>query len=124
MAVDVKHVRTLRRPITLSELRAFQEGPLKEMKLLTNSRLSCQPVTPAEWEFVLGLEDQEPQAPPPKAKKPKGKAAAGGAKRGKAAAEEEEAEEGGEEEEEEAKAKAKPKRAAPAAKRAKKGEQP
>jgi len=50
------------RQITLEELKAFKEGPLKEMALFRTTRLSVQPVTAAEWEFILGLEDQAPGA--------------------------------------------------------------
>lgn len=73
-------VRKLGRQISLEELKshAGPGGPLASMALFKYGRLSVQPVSAAEWEFVLGLEGQP--APQPAAK---GKAAA---KRGVAAA--------------------------------------
>ena len=54
VAVDVQYVRDLRRPVTLSEMRKTDE--LDGMVLLRKgSRLSVQPVTPAEWKLVLAL---------------------------------------------------------------------
>ncbi len=40
-------------PITLE--RCKQESALKDMVLLNNSRLSVQPVTPAEWAHICAL---------------------------------------------------------------------
>eukprot|EP00899_Mesostigma_viride_P025859 jgi/Mesvir1/6458/Mv19537-RA.1 len=54
--VDVKAVRELKRFIPLEELKKHKSGPLATMALLTSSRLSVQPVKPAEWDFVLSLE--------------------------------------------------------------------
>ncbi|CAN7998870.1 unnamed protein product [Ixodes hexagonus] len=62
--VDVKFVRKFARPITLPELKRLHEqhaaanekGPLANMALLTRSRLSVQPVTAEEWNFILSLE--------------------------------------------------------------------
>ncbi|CAN8003563.1 unnamed protein product [Ixodes pacificus] len=62
--VDVKFVRKLTRPVTLPELKKLHEqhaassekGPLANMALLTRSRLSVQPVTEGEWNFILSLE--------------------------------------------------------------------
>jgi predicted RNA-binding protein with PUA-like domain len=54
----------LARQITLQELRAHHQqhagagGPLAAMALFNRPRLSVQPVTAAEWEFVLSLEEQ------------------------------------------------------------------
>ncbi|RDD46601.1 Thymocyte nuclear protein 1 [Trichoplax sp. H2] len=65
--VDVKYVRDLKRFISLSELKSYHEkhktndGPLKNMRLFTNRRLSVQPVTDEEYEFILSIEDQEPK---------------------------------------------------------------
>jgi predicted RNA-binding protein with PUA-like domain len=53
-------VRGLRRPITLEELKSHKGGPLSSMALFTTARLSVQPVSRQEWDFVLGLELQEP----------------------------------------------------------------
>ena len=52
--VDIKYVRKLKRPLTLNELR--KEQKLKGMVLLQKgSRLSVQPVSPAEWLHILSL---------------------------------------------------------------------
>lgn len=77
--VELKPVRALKRPVTLAELRAHGAAagaPLAEMTLLRQSRLSVQPVTDAEWAFVLSLEDAPAPAPA---------AAGGGAKKAKKA---------------------------------------
>jgi predicted RNA-binding protein with PUA-like domain len=53
-SVDIAFDRKLARPVTLSELRA--EPVLADMVLLRRgSRLSVQPVTPAEWKKILAL---------------------------------------------------------------------
>lgn len=69
-------VRKLERQISLEELKGHSGpgGPLASMALFKYGRLSVQPVTEAEWEFVLGLEGQ----PAPQAAA-KGKAVAKGA---------------------------------------------
>ena len=55
--VDVRYVRHLRRPIPLRELRTHAEGALRDLPLLRRgNRLSVMPVTPEQWEFILGLE--------------------------------------------------------------------
>ena len=51
--VDIRAVRPLPRPVTLEE--AKYDKRLAEMALVTNSRLSVQPVTDAEWAHVLKL---------------------------------------------------------------------
>ena len=52
--VDIKHLRTFSLPLALDRLR--KEKKLKGMVLLQKgSRLSVQPVTPAEWEHILTL---------------------------------------------------------------------
>jgi predicted RNA-binding protein with PUA-like domain len=48
--VDVRALRPFPRAVTLEEIRARPD--LGEMVLVRNSRLSVQPVTPAEWEIV------------------------------------------------------------------------
>jgi predicted RNA-binding protein with PUA-like domain len=51
--VDIQHVRDLARPVGLPEIR---ESPgLEEMVLVNRSRLSVQPVRPAEWKIILKL---------------------------------------------------------------------
>jgi len=51
--VVVKAVRELRRPVTLAEVKASPR--LKDMVLAKNSRLSVQPVSPAEWREICAL---------------------------------------------------------------------
>lgn len=62
--VDVKFVRMLNRFIPLSELKRLHiqhkndGGPLKTMSLFTRSRLSVQPVTKEEWDYIISLENK------------------------------------------------------------------
>ena len=51
--VDVKAVRALPTPVTLDRIKA--EPALSGMSLVTNSRLSVQPVTEAEWTLICRL---------------------------------------------------------------------
>jgi predicted RNA-binding protein with PUA-like domain len=53
--VDVKYVRTLKRVITLTELKEYSE--LQDMPLVRRgNRLSVMPVTKQQWDFILALE--------------------------------------------------------------------
>lgn len=58
-SVDVKFVRRLQRPITLSELRSYQRehsainGPLKDLSVIRRQRLSVLPMSKTEYDFVL-----------------------------------------------------------------------
>lgn len=64
--VDVQFVRMMKRFIPLEELKAHHHahkaagGPLKSMTLFTRQRLSVQPVTREEFDFILSLEETEP----------------------------------------------------------------
>ena len=51
--VDIRTVRPLPRPVTLEEVKADKR--LAAMALVTNSRLSVQPVTAEEWALVCRL---------------------------------------------------------------------
>ena len=51
--VDIRAVRPLPRPVTLEAVKA--EKRLAKMALVTNSRLSVQPVTDAEWALVCEM---------------------------------------------------------------------
>ncbi len=51
--VDVRYGRPFNRPVTLAEMKMHPE--LAGMVLLKRSRLSVQPVTPHEWEYILRL---------------------------------------------------------------------
>ncbi len=55
--VTVKPVEAAKTPLTLADIKATPE--LADMALLKYSRLSVQPVTPAEWKLIakrLGVE--------------------------------------------------------------------
>ncbi|XP_027435239.2 thymocyte nuclear protein 1 isoform X5 [Zalophus californianus] len=64
--VDVQFVRMMKRYITLAELKTHYQahkttgGPLKNMALFTRQRLSIQPLTREEFDFILSLEEKEP----------------------------------------------------------------
>jgi len=53
VAVDMKALAPMPKPVTLAAARA--EPKLAEMALLKQSRLSVQPVTPAEWKQVCAM---------------------------------------------------------------------
>jgi predicted RNA-binding protein with PUA-like domain len=53
LAVDVKAVEPLPKPVTLAGIKA--EARLKDMALVKYSRLSVQPVTAAEWKIVCHM---------------------------------------------------------------------
>jgi predicted RNA-binding protein with PUA-like domain len=57
-SVDIAFDRKLTRPVTLPELRG--EAALADMVLLRRgSRLSVQPVTPAEWKRIVAMGDRK-----------------------------------------------------------------
>ncbi|NXK51249.1 THYN1 protein, partial [Chauna torquata] len=64
--VDVQFVRMTKRFIPLSEIKTHHlahkadGGPLKNMMLFTRQRLSIQPLTQEEFDFVLSLEEEKP----------------------------------------------------------------
>ena len=51
--VDVKAIEPVKRPVTLSIIKA--EPKLKAMVLVNNTRLSVQPVTADEWKLVCKM---------------------------------------------------------------------
>ncbi|GFE64788.1 EVE domain-containing protein [Litoreibacter roseus] len=51
--VDIKAVKPVETPVTLDMVKADQR--LADMKLVTNSRLSVQPVTEDEWKIVCEM---------------------------------------------------------------------
>jgi len=55
--VDLRAVKPLKRPVALDEAKA--DPRLKDMVLVTNSRLSVQPVTEAEWQIIMQLAGME-----------------------------------------------------------------
>lgn len=64
--VDVQFVRMTKRFIPLSEIKTHHlahkadGGPLKNMMLFSRQRLSIQPLTQEEFDFVLSLEEEKP----------------------------------------------------------------
>lgn len=54
--VDVRAIRCLARPITLSELKARGDALADFALLRRGNRLSVMPVTDAQWKLVLDLE--------------------------------------------------------------------
>ncbi len=56
--VDIRAVKPVPRPVTLVEAKA--EPRLKGMALVSNSRLSVQPVTDAEWAIVCEMAGLSP----------------------------------------------------------------
>jgi predicted RNA-binding protein with PUA-like domain len=53
VAVTVKAIAPLKQPVTLSAIKL--EARLRAMVLVNNTRLSVQPVTPAEWKNVCSM---------------------------------------------------------------------
>ena len=53
VAVDLKAVAPVPKPVTLAAIKT--EPRLAEMALLKQSRLSVQPVTPAEWKLICAM---------------------------------------------------------------------
>ncbi|PRX37199.1 Predicted RNA-binding protein, contains PUA-like domain [Meinhardsimonia xiamenensis] len=56
--VDVRALKPLARPVTLAEIKANPE--LSDMMLVTNSRLSVQPVTERQWRIICEMGGVEP----------------------------------------------------------------
>lgn len=62
--VDVQYERMTKRYIPLPELKAIHlehkasGGPLQNLALFTKARLSVQPLTKEEWEYILDLENK------------------------------------------------------------------
>jgi predicted RNA-binding protein with PUA-like domain len=58
VVVDVKATTPLKTPVTLAAIKA--EPKLRDMALVKLSRLSVQPVTPAEWKIVCQMGGMKP----------------------------------------------------------------
>jgi predicted RNA-binding protein with PUA-like domain len=58
VVVDVKAIMPFKTPVTLAAIRA--EPRLKDMALVKLSRLSVQPVVPAEWKIVCEMGGVKP----------------------------------------------------------------
>jgi len=59
-AVDIELVRRLSKPITLATLKNHSGpgGALADLRMLKIGRLSVSPVSEAEWNFILTLEEK------------------------------------------------------------------
>jgi predicted RNA-binding protein with PUA-like domain len=57
--VDVQYVRHLKRFIPLKELQSYKSAALKNLALVNRGRLSVQPVSEEDFDFILKLEDKE-----------------------------------------------------------------
>ena len=55
VVVDLKPLKKLKKPVTLSEIKA--EPKLENMELVKNSRLSVQKVTKDEWNQVFKMSE-------------------------------------------------------------------
>lgn len=53
--VKVKPVRKLKRPVTLKQIKS--DAVLAEIEMLRLSRLSVSAITPAEWDYIIGLSE-------------------------------------------------------------------
>lgn len=53
VVVDLKAVKPLKNPVTLKQIKA--DPKLAKMSLVTSMRLSVQPVTDAEWDYICKL---------------------------------------------------------------------
>lgn len=56
VVVDLKPVRKLPKPVSLSQIKADKR--LSDMALVKLMRLSVQPVTEKEWQIILDLSEQ------------------------------------------------------------------
>ncbi|MGI8580603.1 MAG: EVE domain-containing protein [Chitinophagaceae bacterium] len=57
VAVDLKPVKKLKNPVTLSQIKADKR--LQEMALVRLGRLSVQPVTEKEWKIIMELSGEQ-----------------------------------------------------------------
>lgn len=56
VAVDIKPVKSLKRPVTLQEIK--KEVRLADMELVVNSRLSVQKVNARDWKNILKMAEK------------------------------------------------------------------
>jgi len=57
VVVDLKPVKSLKKPVTLTEIKATPE--FENMELVKNSRLSVQKVTPDEWKLIMEMSGEK-----------------------------------------------------------------
>jgi len=55
LAVDLKPVKALRRPVSLAEIKADKR--LQNMALVRLGRLSVQPVSDEEWDIIMEMSE-------------------------------------------------------------------
>ena len=58
VAVDVKPVRPVKRPVTLAEIKA--DPRFAQMKLVRQARLSVSPIGPENWKRLCALAETTP----------------------------------------------------------------
>jgi len=57
VVVDLKPVKSLQNPVTLTDIKA--EPKFENMELVKNSRLSVQKVTPDEWKLIMKMSGEK-----------------------------------------------------------------
>jgi len=57
VAVDLKPVKALKKPVSLAEVKADKR--LQNMALVRLGRLSVQPVADEEWDIIMGMADMK-----------------------------------------------------------------
>jgi predicted RNA-binding protein with PUA-like domain len=57
VVVDLKPVKSLQNPVTLTDIKAEQK--FENMELVKNSRLSVQKVTPDEWKLIVKMSGEK-----------------------------------------------------------------
>ena len=57
VAVDLKPVKALKKPVSLAEVKADKR--LQNMALVRLGRLSVQPVSDEEWDIIMGMADMK-----------------------------------------------------------------
>jgi predicted RNA-binding protein with PUA-like domain len=57
VVVDLKPVKSLKNPVTLTDIKAEQK--FENMELVKNSRLSVQKVTPDEWKLIVKMSGEK-----------------------------------------------------------------
>jgi predicted RNA-binding protein with PUA-like domain len=57
VCVDVKAEKSLKKPVTLKQIKA--NTALSQMALIKLSRLSVSPVTAAEWETIMAMGEEK-----------------------------------------------------------------
>jgi predicted RNA-binding protein with PUA-like domain len=57
VVVDLKPVKSLKKPVTLTEIKATPE--FENMELVKNSRLSVQKVTPDEFKLIMEMSGEK-----------------------------------------------------------------